>query len=106
MPKKAVPKSKEPIGDNVLGTVGSYVIRIERLEEEKKDLTQDIKDVYAEAKSHRLEPKGIRGLVARRKVDKDKQAELDQLVNLYEEAMAKSQGVKGNDNQHKWDGPQ
>jgi uncharacterized protein (UPF0335 family) len=97
---------KAASGDNVLGSIGSYVERIERLEDEKKALVGDIKDVYAEAKGHGVKPKGLRGLVARRKIDKDQQAELTQLIDLYEEAMAKSQGENKPDDRHKWDAPE
>lgn len=83
---------KTPPGDNALGMIRGYVERIERLAEEKDGLAEDIKQVYGEAKGHGLDVPALRTLVARRKKDKDKQAELEQLVKLYEEALVKAGG--------------
>lgn len=74
---------------NVLGAVHSYVDRVERLEEEKKALAADIKDVYGEAKEHGLDVGVLRALVAKRKKDPDKLSELATSLALYEEAYHK-----------------
>lgn len=76
-------------GDNVLGAVPSYVDRVERLEEEKKALTADIKDVYGEAKENGLDAGVLRALVAKRRKDPDKLSELATSLALYEEAYHK-----------------
>ena len=85
-------KKTEIPGDNVLGALKGYIDRIERLSEEKAALGTDIKDIYQEAKVRGLDVAAMRALVARRKKDKEKQAELERLVALYEEALIKAGG--------------
>lgn len=77
------------IGDNGIGSeagkkVKAYVERVERLEEEKKALADDIKDVYAEAKAEGFDTKIMRKVVARRRMDKAQRDEQDALLELYE----------------------
>lgn len=62
----------------------SFIERIERLEEEKKNLTDDISQVYAEAKAGGFDVKVMREVVKRRKIDPDDLAEFDALLDLYE----------------------
>ncbi len=69
--------------DRLLNIVG----RIERLEEEKKALSNDVKDIYAEAKSAGFETKVIRRIIARRKKDQAEMEELDSLEDLYLQAL-------------------
>ena len=64
--------------------LSSYVSRIERLEEERKGLADDVKDIYAEAKSLGYDVKALRRVIARRKMDKSAREELDALIELYE----------------------
>jgi uncharacterized protein (UPF0335 family) len=61
--------------------------RIERLEEEKKKITDFIRDVYAEAKSEGFEPKIMRTLVRLRKMDKSELSEQQELLDLYMHAL-------------------
>ena len=82
---------KQPPGDNVLGSVSSYVDRIEKLAEEKDSLAADIRSIYAEAKTAGLDPKPLRILIARRRRDAAQMAELERIVALYEGAMRKNQ---------------
>lgn len=65
----------------------NIVERIERLDEEKKALSNDIKDIYAEAKSAGFETKVIRRIIARRKKDQAEMEELDSLEDLYLQAL-------------------
>ncbi len=65
----------------------NIVERIERLEEEKKALSNDVKDIYAEAKSAGFETKVIRRIIARRKKDQAEMEELDSLEDLYLQAL-------------------
>lgn len=65
----------------------AFIERIERLEEEKKALTEDIREVYAEAKATGFEPKVMRKLIALRKVDKEKRIEENELLHLYAAAI-------------------
>lgn len=65
----------------------AFFERIERLEEEKKAIAEDISDVYAEAKATGFEPKIIRKLVSLRKVNLEKRREEAELINLYAAAI-------------------
>lgn len=65
----------------------SYLDRIDRLEEEKKGLADDIKDIYAEAKGVGFDAKTIRKLVKLRKMDTEKRREEDELLELYKAAV-------------------
>lgn len=61
----------------------SIVERIERLEEEKKAIADDIRDVYAEAKSNGFDTKVLRQVVELRKKDLTERIELDATQKLY-----------------------
>lgn len=76
-------------GDNILGAVPNYVDRIERLEEEKRALAADIKDVYGEAKEAELDVGVLRALVAKRRKDPEKLSELATALAEYEAAYHK-----------------
>jgi uncharacterized protein (UPF0335 family) len=65
----------------------SFIERIERLEEEKRALSGDIKEVYAEAKGTGFEPKIMRQLVKIRKMDKEELDEEESLLDLYKRAL-------------------
>lgn len=64
-----------------------YLERIERLEEEKKALMADIKDVYDEAKATGFDTKIMRQLIKLRNMDKNLLAEQDDLLTTYREAV-------------------
>lgn len=59
------------------------VERIERLSEERQGIADDIKDVYAEAKSRGYDVKTVRRVVARRKMDRDAAQEEDAIFATY-----------------------
>jgi uncharacterized protein (UPF0335 family) len=61
--------------------------RIERLEEEKKAIGDDIKDVYLEAKSVGYDPKIMRQIVRLRKLKPDDRREMEEILNLYKRAL-------------------
>jgi len=61
--------------------------RVERLEEEKKGIADDIKDVYAEAKATGYDAKIMRKIVALRKMDADKRREQEAVLDLYKSAL-------------------
>jgi uncharacterized protein (UPF0335 family) len=61
--------------------------RIERLEEEKAGTAEDIRDVYAEAKSAGFETKIMRQIVKLRKMDRQKRQEQEELLDLYKSAI-------------------
>lgn len=57
--------------------------RIERLEEEKKNIADDVRDVYAEAKMVGYDPKIMRRVIALRKMKPDDRAEAEALLDTY-----------------------
>jgi uncharacterized protein (UPF0335 family) len=65
----------------------TVVERIERLEDEKKNVAADIKDVYAEAKGNGFDAKTLRKIVALRKLDEDKRKEAQAMLDLYAHAL-------------------
>ena len=69
------------------GQLRSVVERIERLEEEKKTISSDIKDVYAEAKSNGFDTKILRKIIAARKKDPSEREEEQSMLDLYMAAL-------------------
>lgn len=65
----------------------AIVERIEKLEDERSILAEDIKDIYLEAKSSGYDPKVIKKLVALRKKDPSKLAEEEALLDTYKAAL-------------------
>jgi uncharacterized protein (UPF0335 family) len=65
----------------------AFVERIERLEEEKKALTDDIRDVYAEAKATGFDTKALRTVVRLRKQDADERKEQEAILETYLQAL-------------------
>lgn len=61
--------------------------RIERLEEEKKGIADDIRDVYAEAKGVGFDPKVMRQVIRLRKMERADRQELEALLDLYMNAI-------------------
>ena len=64
-----------------------FIERIERLEEEKRALMADVRDVYAEAKHSGFDPKTMRQIVKIRAMDSELLAEQDTLITTYREAL-------------------
>ena len=102
MLQKMIDEVKAEIGHNsgeaqdVGGVAGkrllSFIVRIDRLEEEKAELAEDIKDVYAEVKAARFETKILRKIIKMRKMDIKKRTEEQELLELYASAIG-MQGV-------------
>jgi uncharacterized protein (UPF0335 family) len=65
----------------------AFIERIERLEEEKKALADDIKDVYAEAKGNGFDVKALRTVVRMRKQDADERKEQEAILEIYLQAL-------------------
>jgi len=64
-----------------------FIERIERLEEEKKGMQDDIKDVYLESKSQGYDPKTMRAIVRLRKMEKNARDEAEALLETYKAAL-------------------
>ena len=69
------------------GQLRAFIERIERLEEEKQTIADDIKDVYAELKGTGFEPKAVRTLVRLRKKDAAERQEEEAILDLYKAAL-------------------
>ncbi len=80
-------KTGEGEAGDVGGVAGkrlqSFFDRVERLEEEKSALAEDIKEIFAEAKAAGFEVKIMRRVMKLRKMDVEKRREEDELLELY-----------------------
>jgi uncharacterized protein (UPF0335 family) len=65
----------------------AIIERIERLEEEKKTISDDIRDVYAEAKGNGFDVKALRAIVRLRKQDANERAEQETILETYMQAL-------------------
>jgi uncharacterized protein (UPF0335 family) len=80
-------------GDNSVATkfakeqLKAIIERIERLEEEKKSISDDIRDVYAESKSSGYDVKALRTIVRMRKQDANERQEQETIVETYAQAL-------------------
>jgi uncharacterized protein (UPF0335 family) len=61
----------------------AFIERIERLEEEKKTIADDIRDVYTEAKGNGFDVKALRAIVRMRKQDEDERKEHESILETY-----------------------
>jgi uncharacterized protein (UPF0335 family) len=78
--------------DDLLGGVAADELRlllerIERMNEEKQGILDDIKDIYGEAKSRGYDVKTMRTLIALRKMDRDRRHEAEMLLDTYKHAI-------------------
>jgi uncharacterized protein (UPF0335 family) len=64
-----------------------FIERIERLEEEKKGIADDIRDVYAEAKANGYDTKTMRSVVKLRRLEAHTRQEMDALLETYRQAL-------------------
>jgi len=69
------------------GHLKAFVERIERLDEEKKAISEDIKEVYAEAKGTGYDVKILRKVISIRKQDHNKRMEENEILELYLSAL-------------------
>lgn len=69
------------------GQLTALIERIERLEEEKKEVADQIKEVYSEAKSGGFDTKTIRKIVALRKKNPEERSEEEAMLDLYMSAL-------------------
>jgi len=81
-----------PISDNSVDPTAraqlqSLVDRIERLEQEKKNLTSDIKDIYHEAKSAGFDVKALRQLIRKRQQDAAEVEAEETMIDVYRHAL-------------------
>jgi uncharacterized protein (UPF0335 family) len=77
----------EAIGGNAKEQLRSIVERVERLEEEKKTLAEDVRGIYTEAKGNGYDVKALRTIVRLRKQDANEQAEQETILETYMQAL-------------------
>ena len=65
----------------------AIIERIERMEEEKKTLSDDIRDIYAEAKGNGFDVKALRTIIKMRKQDANERQEAETILELYMDAL-------------------
>ena len=65
----------------------AFIERVERLEEEKKTISEDIKEVYAEMKGTGFDTKAVRTLIRLRKKDQAERQEEEAILDLYKAAL-------------------
>ncbi|MFD2233177.1 DUF2312 domain-containing protein [Phaeospirillum tilakii] len=82
--------SSNEIGGIAADALRQFVDRIERLEEEKKALSDDIKDVYAQAKSQGFDIKILRKIISLRKKDRQEREEEEEILALYLAALGEA----------------
>ena len=69
------------------GHLRAFVERLEKLEEEKRAIADDIKEVYAEAKGTGFDVKALRRIISMRRQDKEKRREEEAMLELYLSAL-------------------
>ncbi len=85
------------IGSVAADHLRSYIERIERLEEEKKGLADDIKEIFAEAKGTGFDVKAMRAILRLRKMDKADYQEQEYMIDLYKHALGMADEGPAND---------
>jgi uncharacterized protein (UPF0335 family) len=93
MPTAAAAAVKEEASTNFArDQLKAIIERVERLEEEKKALSDDIRDVFAEAKGNGFDVKALRTVIRLRRLDADERREQDAILETYLHALGMLQG--------------
>jgi uncharacterized protein (UPF0335 family) len=87
MPASAAAEKEQPATRFAKDQLKAVIERIERLEEEKKATSDDIRDVYAEAKGNGFDVKALRSIVRLRKLDTDERREQQEVLDTYMHAL-------------------
>ena len=82
-----LPNRRDILADATDDRLRLLIERIERLEEEKKGIADDIRDVYAEAKAVGYDPKIMRQVVRLRKMKPDDRSEQEMILDTYKAAL-------------------
>ena len=91
MPASAAASQEKPATRFAKDQLKAIIERIERLEEEKKTTSDDIRDVYAEAKGTGFDTKALRTIVRLRKLDTDERREQQEVLDTYLHALGMAQ---------------
>ncbi len=90
MANMAAVKAEKPsndVGGIAAEHLRQFIARIEKLEEEKKVIAEDIKEVYAEAKGNGFDTKIMRQIIRLRKQEEADRQEAEALLDLYKQAL-------------------
>ena len=87
MPATAAAQKEQPSTTFAKDQLKAVIERIERLEEEKKATSDDIREVYAEAKGNGFDVKALRTIVRLRKQDVDERKEEEAVLETYMHAL-------------------
>ena len=81
--------SKKPnrVGGIAVDQLKAIIGRVEKLEEEKKGISDDIKDVFQEAKGNGFDTKTIKVIIALRKLDEQSREEAENILDTYKRAL-------------------
>ncbi len=77
----------ENIGHNAQAQLKAFIDRIENLEEEKKGLAEDVKEIYAQAKAIGFDTKIMRKVISLRKINRAEREEIEALLDVYMQAV-------------------
>ena len=83
----AAAETEQPAARFAKDHLKAFVERVEKLEEEKKAISDDIRDVYAEAKASGFDVKSLRAIVKLRKLDADERKEQEAILETYLQAL-------------------
>ena len=86
MADDAIPHT-DVLNSTAQGQLKSIIERVERLEVEKAEIMEQIKEVYAEAKGNGFDVKIMRKIVAIRRQDREKRREEEEILDLYLNAL-------------------
>ncbi len=87
MSTAAAAKEEQPATRFAKDHLKAFVERIERLEEEKKAIADDVRDVYAEAKANGFDTRALRAVVQLRRQDADERREHEAVLETYMHAL-------------------
>jgi uncharacterized protein (UPF0335 family) len=87
MSEPTIGHNSDPAPQLAADRLKSIIERVERLEEEKKGISDDIKDIYAEAKGNGYDVKALRTIVRMRKQDPNDRAEAETILESYMHAL-------------------
>lgn len=73
-----------------VGQLRAFIERIERLEEEKRTISEDIREVYAEVKGSGFDVKAVRAIIRARRKEEHERQEEEAMIQLYMDAMGMS----------------
>lgn len=76
-----------PFGDNTKQALKTYIERVEKFEEDKKAIADDIKEVFSNAKGDGFDTSIMRTVIKRRKLEREERHELDSMVAVYEDTL-------------------